>query len=195
MWTDTISLWKKTSSWCNFLQELKRLIQDIQDGCPRSASLRADPPPCPSDWSPTYILGERYEGNQNNNTSFFCILGLQILAPWAPAACFLVSFKKALSLQKWWFLRDRLLQWDPHWSPWCFFFCRPPWQAYRKLSMKWHPDKNQDNQEPWSKVSYHEMTWHKKIRVWNDEYEGHQTSSCTLPLRKLHIMGYFSVWT
>ena len=28
------------------------------------------------------------------------------------------------------------------------FFGLAPWQAYRKLSMKWHPDKNQDNQEP-----------------------------------------------
>ena len=36
------------------------------------------------------------------------------------------------------------------------------------------------------------MTWRKKNRIWNDEYEGHHNaSSCTLHLRKLHIMGYF----
>lgn len=120
----------------------------IQVGCPHSVSQKAQIPCRKSEWLITYLYIRRTVRRQPKKQHlFFCILGLQILAPWAPTACFLVSFKKALSLQKWWFLRDRLLQWDPHWSPYGVFFCRPPWQAYRKLSMKWHPDKNQDNQE------------------------------------------------
>ena len=86
------------------------------------------------------LIRKTYEGNKRKH---ICILGLQ----------------KCPFVQQHVFGTEKALYSTDDFCFDCYgsLIGLAPWQAYRKLSMKWHPDKNQDNQEKvcqTCKVSY-----------------------------------------
>lgn len=160
----------------------------IQVGCPHSVSQKAQIPCRKSEWLITYLYSTK--ATKKKTTPLFLHLRVADMGSLGTNSMLLGFLQKALSLQKWWFLRDRLLQWDPHWSPSCFFLvglrgrhiesCR--WsgiQTRTRITRSYHEV---------CQLAFRELprndVGQKTSAFGNDEYEGHHRASCTVTLEE-----------